>query len=199
MIPPNVALYFQLEVRDANGKLVRRTRKYRARSFVKQYIQHLRAGMNRANEGSVLDTSNTSRTLASPNAGTTDFMNVNLATASNAYGIRVGTGTTAVAMTDYELATIIAQGTGSGQMEHGSTTVGSLTSSSSEAAFTISRTFVNSSGAQIDVAEVGMACQSGDSGAQHRFFLIVRDVLSSVVAVGNAQTLTVTYTMKIIT
>ena len=197
-LAPNALLYYRLEVSDRQGRLLRRTRLYRSHSFVEQYAQHLRAWFRNSNESSVVDTGGTSRTILNPSSGANVWMQViaNAAAAAN-YGIRVGTGTTAVAMTNRQLATLIADGVGAGQLDYGGTTVGAHAQSGAAANFTLSRTFANTSGASITVREIGIACYTVILGPTDTYHLLVRDVLGTAVAVGDGQTLSVSYTIRI--
>jgi hypothetical protein len=71
-------------------------------------------------------------------------------------GIVVGTGTNPVAVSDYNLQTPIAHGTGAGQLSYGSVSVlDGYTVSGSNAYFTLTRTLGNDSGASITINEVG--------------------------------------------
>lgn len=196
---PGTHLYYQIEVHDTKtGKLVRRGRKRVARSFCVAYTQFIRGLMNFVNEAGVKDTGGTDRTLAITSQ-VHMLRSVGAATITT-HGTRVGTGTTAVAMTDFEIETPIAEGTGSGQLEHGTTVIGTVAEGASESSFTVVRTFANSSGATITVTETGIYSE-GElvGGGTDIFFLIVRDVLSSSQAVADGQTLTVTYTIKVTT
>lgn len=72
-------------------------------------------------------------------------------------GIVVGTGSTAVAIGDYQLDTAIAHGTGAGQLSHGTTTVTvTPTTDGGKRYFRISRAFTNSSGGDITINEIGL-------------------------------------------
>ncbi|KKL92336.1 hypothetical protein LCGC14_1885690, partial [marine sediment metagenome] len=120
--------------------------------------------------------------------------------ANNDYGTMVGTGNTAVSMLDNALAAKIAHGTSSGQMEHGAVSLAATAdSSATESSLVITRSFTNSSGGSISVAETGVQVLTRDSAAANQFFLIIRDVLSSAVVVNNGQVITVTYTIKVTT
>lgn len=198
MFSPSMQLYYQLEVHDIkSGKLVRRTRKYRARSFLVAYIQHIRGFWNNAIESSLIDTAGASGNIDIP--GNVPLFNVNAAIGVVTNGLRVGTGTTAVAMDDNKLETEVAEGTGAGQMTHGASTISTHASGSTEASFTAVRTFSNSSGGTITVTETGVYCASDNSGGTIKNFALIRDVLSSSVAVTSGQVLTVTYTIKVTT
>lgn len=110
------------------------------------------------------------------------------------YGIQVGTGTTANSGSTSSLATLIAHGNGAGQLSYGTM---SITNPGGTAPlfFTFSRTFTNNSGADIGVAEIGLAV-AADTGGTQRNYLIIRDVLGSTVTVTNGGFRTFTGTMQ---
>lgn len=72
-------------------------------------------------------------------------------------GLLVGTGTTAVALTDYALETPIADGTGAGQLLRSDLTCDlSPTTSGSTRFFQMYRTFTNNSGSDITIRETAL-------------------------------------------
>ena len=198
MIPPSAALYVQLTVtRARDGKVMRRTRRLRSRSFLEQYCRIMHIAWSTA-AGAVVDTGTTSRTLDFPSAtNNVEFLEVDAASGTDVYGIQVGTGTTAVAMTDRALGTKIAHGPGSGQLSYQGHTVSGITVDASDCSFTVSRTFANTSGADITVTETGVYTIQQTTVPSTSFHAIVRDVLGSSVTVSDGEVLTVTYTYKI--
>lgn len=191
----SMQLYYQFEVHDENGKLIQRTRKRRARSFVVQLIEHLRGMWNLTDQASVTDTGGASVTL---NTSGDIMMDCTAAEGVTNNGTRIGTGTTAFDMTQNKLATEVAEGTGSGQVTHGATTVGAVSESSSEASFTLVRVFTNNSGGTITVTEAGIYCRSKNSAAADKFFMLVRDLLPTPITFRTGKTLTLTYTIKVL-
>lgn len=178
MPQPFVKLYFEVKV---DGKTVLRRRL--SRSFVKGFTQAIYAAMGGGSQ-TVLLTSGSNGSYAQTSALSS------LAPAgTSTYGIQAGTGTTAVTVADNVLATQIANGTGAGQLTHGATTLLNLSLSSSPATFQLQRVFTNGSGGSITVNEIGIVV-SVTAG----LLMIARDVIAGGVAVGNGQTLTVTYT-----
>jgi hypothetical protein len=116
------------------------------------------------------------------------------------YGIVVGSGTATVTPTDYCLASKIPHGTGPGQLDYDTHTVASSYTSSSSYV-EISRVFVNRSGGDVVVREVGLIARNyfKDLGAVRNDvkFLIARDVLPSPVRVKNLGSLTVRYRISL--
>ena len=116
------------------------------------------------------------------------------APAGNAnYGPMVGTGTTAPQVTNYNLQTKIAHGSGSGQLLYGATSLTAATTSGSTRFWKASRTFTNSSGSSITVNEVGLVLAYQST----YYIMIARDVLSSGVVINNGQVGTLVYTFAI--
>jgi hypothetical protein len=74
-------------------------------------------------------------------------------------GVVVGTGTTAVDKADNALETQINDGAGSGQLDHGVTTIGSEYDDSGKKSWKISRPFTNNSGGTITIREVALYVQ----------------------------------------
>jgi hypothetical protein len=107
-------------------------------------------------------------------------------------GIVAGTGTTAVAQTDYHLQTLIAQGSGSGQLSYGSETFTQAQTVGSTTSFTTSRTLANNSGASITINEIGIYAYFYSGGSC--YICIIRDVLASGQTIESGHNLTITYT-----
>jgi len=108
------------------------------------------------------------------------------------YGIRVGTGTTAVAIDNYAIETPIAHGNGGGQLYHKVTTVSATTTAGSSSYITIQRNLDNNSGGTITVQEAGVIGYNSGSGW---YFLLARDITGAI-AIGNTKTFVATYTYQ---
>jgi len=136
---------------------------------------------------------------------------VTAASGNSSYGIVVGSGASAGSTpspTAYKLVAQIPNGTSSGQIEYGATSVGSVSQSGQTTSFTISRSFTNVSGATLTVTEIGiivyvtgftMTTVSTASAVSSDYFLIAYDIPSSAISVQNGQTLTITYTFSVTT
>lgn len=121
---------------------------------------------------------------------------------SVAGGIVVGTGDTAFSADQYALATLIAHGTGSGQMSYEASTVGALAYTAGTKTWkqTLTRAIINLSGSSITVKETGLYQGHGSSANTGLFgqgygiaYMVERSVLSPAVEVVNGAALTVTY------
>jgi len=111
------------------------------------------------------------------------------------YGILVGSGTTAFSVNDYDLASPISNGTGSGQLSYGEMSV----VASGDDYKQWQRSFDNNSGADITVNEIGMAAKvtREEAGSQVVYYvLLARDVISAT-TVPNGGRITVKYTFRI--
>jgi hypothetical protein len=111
------------------------------------------------------------------------------------YGIVVGTGTTAESFEHNAMATIVANGSGGGQMAYAaqSATTSAYTAGTKTWDMTMARVMNNNSGGNIVVAETGI-----QANASALYFLLNRDLLGATVTVNNGAQLTVTYTMSLI-
>lgn len=105
---------------------------------------------------------------------------------TSTYGIMIGSGTTAEAVTDTALAVKIAHGTGSGQLQYGTVTYGAPSTTATTTTFRFTRVFTNGSGGTVTVEEIGLVFGSGSP------ILGARD-LTGTISITNGQQLTVNY------
>lgn len=110
-------------------------------------------------------------------------------------GIVVGTSDEPVTIDDYSLFEPIPNGSSSGSLTHGSTIVSQDTNDSTSAQITITRTFTNNSLDTVPVSEIGYLMTGATHGLDY-IFMVMRDILPSVVNVGSGATLTVNYRIK---
>lgn len=110
------------------------------------------------------------------------------------YGIVAGTGTNAVTMTDYALQTLIAHGTGAGQLSYGAVTFTGPTTSGKTRYFEFQRALTNNSGGTITVNEIGVYVYPTSTAY---YYMYLRDVLGSGVVVNNGQVLTIKYRVSV--
>jgi len=180
----NISLEYEITVTDKQGKEVYKSGKQASKSYVKQFLQLLKAQMA---DVSVPDVKDTAGTLRSE--GSYDFR-ANANDGDDTYGIQVGAGDTPVTNDDYALDDKILHGSDTGKLQYGAMAFYDIVEESGYVKFTMSRTFYNGSGASIDVKEIGLVIH-----ANHKY-LFIRDVLSSPVTVNAGNTLTVQYTLK---
>jgi len=192
--PPTLTVYWKGVITDtATGKVVRKTRKYRARSFHNAFLKFATYYLfGQTSAPTLNDIDGTSRTLSSAfPVHTSTVVSHGLETE----GIVCGTSSAAIDATDDYLTTPILEGTGSGQLTYGNntTSTGAVASGTSITSFDITRPIANSSGGTITVEEIGLI-MSVSISASARGFMFLRD-LTGGVDVGDGQTLTVTYTI----
>jgi hypothetical protein len=201
---PIEEIYWEVEVRDENGKLLK-FKRFKAHSYLKQYLGLIKGIMAHkfsfSNHGNVTitDTSGTNRTYPKSDGYVNNFAMPIMADANEGdYGPAIGTSDTPNTINTYAMGGIIAHGSGSGQMMYGATTLENPSNpSGNDWVIRIIRTFSNSSGASITVKEIGIIVKVNDINSTTRYFLIARDVISAGITVPNGSTLTVRYISKI--
>jgi len=181
--------YYRL-ILSENGRVIKRTRWRRSRSFVLNFMGLLFVQAAQTSF-SMTDISGTSRGISAYTAN----LAMNGGAGNTNMGIVVGSGTAAPTPNDYKLATLITHGTAAGQLSYGACAVGSPTASGSDVLMTLTRALTNGSGADVTVTEIGVHAEGNISSTVY-YFLVLRDVLPSPVTVANGQTLTVQYTFK---
>lgn len=180
--------YITSEIRDKHGQL-KHFEKKEANSLVKNFLSALYVQMSQTTLNSCIDTGGSSRNVS---ANANSFHMV-VGAGSDVFGIVVGTGTGAVAVTDTKLGTQIANGSGAGQLAYLQDAFTTPATIGSTHSFTVSRGFTNNSGGQINVTEVGMYAIIF-AGANY-YFCIDRTLMSFSIA--NGATGTVTYTIQV--
>lgn len=213
--------YFQLKQYNADRELLRITRKVRSRSFVQGFLKlHFHLSDGNGINISVTDVLGTSKTFGNsgnvhgynylcgaPGRGGAGFCapqgnpsstTITWSTSAN-NGIVVGTGTTAVAPTDYQLTTQIVDGITTGTLEHFPCAGTNLTTSSTAGSFNVERLFRNTSGGTITINEIGIyALHANDSSTnQINHFCIIRDLVSPGFAVANGEYMRTIYTITV--
>jgi len=185
-------LYHQAEIRDRTGKMIKRLRRRRSRSYVRQWSDIV------LEEVSAVARAITDRTGSAQTTSAAIWNMVMAGAAGNDdRGVIFGTDDTAVDISDYDLGAAIAEGTGAGQLQHQLTAFSAVSVAGDESSFTISRVAVNGSGSSITVKEIGLAFEASCVAGQ-KFFLAVRDVLSSSLAVPDGGAITAVYTIKVV-
>lgn len=187
-------MYIDVVIRDKQGKVIRRIRKRKCSSYVRQIIDMLHTHMGQI-DTTVVDTGGTSRTMSySTTFAGNNFM-CNAGATVTTHGIRAGTGTAAVTINDYALQTPIAEGSGAGQLSHGVTAISAQATVGSSREFTVARSFTNNSGASITVNEVALYVRFIDTLNASYYAMIERSLLTFTVA--NGASATVTYTISV--
>lgn len=173
------------EIRDKNGQL-KSFEVHRPNSYVQHLINTLYCMMANTTLAAQIDTGGTSRTMQQ--TGVTASDRVTAANLDGTFGLVVGTGTTAVSISQTALVTKIDHGNGAGQLSHGAVTVTAPGTTGGTRSFTIQRTFTNNSGNAITVNEIGIYALLGAW-----IFMIERSL--STKTINNLTSGTLTYTI----
>jgi hypothetical protein len=197
--------YWEIEIRDKNGKLLERKR-FKSHSWLRQFIDWLRMcalqipASTSVSQMTINDVTNTSRTVPNASSDYAPAFVVAYCAGANVdgYGLVVGSGDAPNSISTYALASKIAHGSGSGQLIHNATTVEAVTNpSGGDLQFRVIRTFTNNSGTSVVVKEIGIYGSLRDSGINWRSFCIARDVLPSPSSIPDGATMTLRYITKI--
>jgi len=181
-------VYVEVEVRDRNGRLLKRIRK-RSDSFVRNFMLMLFIGFTWGSQNIVKQDGSTVSISASADIG--EVFYVRGKSGESNYGILVGSGTKSFSIDDYSLESKIPHGTSPGQLSYGESSIEGLFDDGTKLYFRVIRTFTNNSGSSITVSEVGLASKGNGN-----YPLIARDLLPSPVSVPDGSTLTVRYIIQ---
>jgi len=185
------SLSYMVEVTDKEGQVLQRI-SAPSRSYVEQWNQIVNVHADQV-EKQARDTDGDIHTVILSAAN----FRANAGIGVTSYSLRVGKGTTAVAITDYALETPCEEGTSTDQFEHQLTHFTEPSVIGSTCSFTISRTMINNSGATITgIKEIGCYVYAL-AGAGTMAYMGFRDVLPSPVYVPDGGSITVTYTLKV--
>jgi hypothetical protein len=186
---PGVHIYIDGIIKEGD-KIVRKVRKQKGHSFVKQFAQYLLRNM--VNQSiTVKDIGNNSRTLS-----TSYFINANTNAGATitTYGLVIGSNATAVTINDYTLNTQIAHGITAGTLQYSAMAIGAPTSDATSNYFVMTRVFTNGSGGNVSINEIGIYVYDDSSTY---CFCFSRDILTSTITLTNGQNLTLNYTIKV--
>jgi len=192
-----IRAYLSYWHKDAKGKTIK-YRRYRSDSFVGnllKIISYMFGNTTTFSQSDIVNSINIPTTYRLRNTSGTTYQympawvaNPLEASAGNdTLGIVVGSGSTAVTLNDYNLVSKIPHGTTAGRLAYGASTVQNMDVSDPTLwTFKITRTFTNSSGAPIDIREIGLIGTylriSGTLLTTDKV-MIARDALSSSITV----------------
>ena len=180
-------LWYAIVVRDRHGKVVSRERR-KSHSFLKAWNQLIYVQMS-DEDLPMVDTGGVVRNVGY--RGSNFRMDAVLGDAT--LGIRVGTGNTAVDISDFALETAIAEGVGAGQMEHLPCTVDDFIVAAPSCSFIGHRTIANNSGGLITVMEAAIYMKIDALW----YACGIRDVLVAPQAVPNGGAITIDWTLGV--
>lgn len=169
------------EIRNANGALIRKVPFRRCHSLLKQFIQLLYCQMSQT-ATTIKDTSGVEH---SRNPESASFGAAGAGGTSK--GIVIGTGTTAVTMTDYQVETQLIT-----NIAYAASSLAVENPDSATWRVAISRGFTNNTGAEVTVREVGLYV---NQSAYPYYVCIDRTLYPVSFAAG--ETLTLTYRITI--
>lgn len=181
-------LTYVVVVTDREGRVLRRI-EAPSRSFVEQWNKVVNVQAKQT-ASTIKDTGGVDRSVAAH----TNNLRIHAAAAIINYGIRVGKGSTAVTISDYQLETPLAEGVGVDQLNHLAMVYTTPSVAGSDCSFTITRNMINNSGATISgVRELGAYMRMAAS----YYGLAFRDVLGAGVDVPDGGAVSVEYTIKV--
>ncbi|MBA7515989.1 hypothetical protein ES705_08034 [subsurface metagenome] len=184
------SLSYTVEVRDKEGRVLQRI-SAPSRSYVEQWNQLINLQATQATK-TVKDTDGVDQ-ACEPDSNT---LKAYAPIGVTAHGIRVGKGTTAVAIDDYALEIPSAEGVGVDQFNHQGMIFSLPAVAAPSCSFTARRTMINNSGATITgVREIGCYIRAENGSALS--FLGFRDVLGSGCDVPDGGAITVEYTIGV--
>lgn len=191
--PNGIQLLLRLVVKNPDGKIISDTGRKPAKSFVIQFLEFIHFLFRyTAGNQSATATDGTEDIIYDTTAGDcSTHLRVDAGANDATHGIVVGTGDAAEDNEDYTLETQIAEGTGAGQLTHGSVTVEDAAVVGANVDLEVTRTFTNGSGDTITVSEVGIYTKTFTN-----YHCIIRDVLEAGVDVPASCALSVIYTLR---
>ncbi len=195
-------LYCSITHFNKRGK-IKKNINFQSRSFLKVFMQWMFCAMsNYSVTTSVIDITNSSRSIGDcisiGNSGGDSYFYVSVLnnkaiTAPASCGIVLGTGSTAVAVADYKLETLIANGTAATQLKYYGCWGYPVTSTSTTSTLNIERLFENVSGGTITISEAGIY---GVQAPVAYNFCFIRDLVSPTISVLNGEYLKVIYSIQ---
>jgi hypothetical protein len=180
-----IKAYYQLEVRDEQGKLVKRTRRRLSHSYVRQFVDILYAQMSNQSTNAVSTLGNGRLVVRDDYSLRCDAGAINYL-----LGLVVGTDDTPVSISDYKLGAQCLHGSGAGQMGYGAQTFAGPSLDGAAAYFVMHRIFSNLSADAITIKEVG-SYHFAHYSTFNDYFCCIRDVCTpTTVLPGHSVTLT---------
>jgi hypothetical protein len=197
-------MYIEWEVTDKDGKLIDKGRK-ESQTWVGNIVRYLwqifiGVTTTSASVGagetpiSIRDTSNTARNVGVIGHPAGTYVGV-AGGAGDLIGIVVGSSDTPLAIDQYDLASKILHGTGTGQLFYNANTVEAPSETPPTITFRVVRTMTNQSGGSVTVREIGLFIRLGRHVTTPYVYvaMLARDVLSPPITVPAGSTLTVRY------
>lgn len=196
----NLQIYKQWKIVGKDGK-IRWSKRKKAHSFVVGFGQVLELlfghSYNAASRTVVIkDTSAASVNFAlSSSFYAQHLFSCETPAGTTTFGLLVGTGTTAPAVADYAMQTLIAHGVGANQLSYSAGTVQSTRTESTATKLLIQRSFSNSSGGTITVKESGLVASLWATSQKN--VLVIHEAENQAIANGESATLYYDFVLSI--
>ena len=191
----NDEVFYRLVKRNAKGKVVKDTGLIPIRSYVMQFLELIEGWITSTNKQAT-DVDGTEQYIFYSSGEANDYGLVKAPIGDDLYGVLVGTnaGVTPEANDNYKLDTKIEHsGTGeAGKMNHQATIITAPAPFEGNIDMNVSRAFINETGSTITMKEIAIYCKNSTHTKYH---MLLRDVVVDQ-AVDDAETLTVTYTLR---
>ena len=178
----------EILVKDRKGR-IKTIHQQPMRSFVKQFLQHLKCLFQGSDESNVKDMNGNLKNLQYTTEGSYHYMCMTFGFDTKR-GVIIGSGTTPPSNDDYKLESEYTDS----EFSYGSNSI-SLTEEDGYLVLRIARMFTNVSGSSKTISEVGLGCCSRASD-QYPMFLLARDVLSSPITVEDGEQVIIRYKIK---
>ncbi len=188
-----VKLYYRVQIHEQDGTPVYDSGKIPSHSYVIQFLELMYGWLTASGDLSATDTSGAEQVIYDFNGNADGSGRVDAPAGEDNYGVLVGlntTGPTAESNTNFQLDTQVADGNGGGQLEHQAVVFAKARDVAGTIELDVSRPFINNSGGQIDIEEIGLVTKQFTN-----YHLIMRDVIGTL-GVGDTQVLTVTYVLQ---
>ncbi len=191
-------LWYKATVRDRNGRVLSQEEK-KSRSFLGLWNKMIWTQMTGASYPALMvtDINGISWPLGVGTSGNNFRMNAGVENA--AMGIVIGTSNTPVAISDYRMGALIAQGFGAGQMDYMAMVINASVVADPNCDFFVSRQMANNSGGLITVRESGIyvMMERSLSPFTAAYGCGVRDVFGTPQDVPDGGGITIEYTLRV--
>lgn len=172
---------------DPDGTLVAH-RSQHMDSYVIAWIKILLVQLGSSETTTATDTGGTSRTLGVSALA----WGCNALINDDTFGIVVGTGSSAVTLTDTRLGGKISHGTGVNQLSYAAVQFDQAVTVDPTTYFRVKRQLTNNTTGSITINEIGIYAKGNSSG---HIFLTIRDIVSGGFIVSGSQTVEAFYTI----
>ena len=189
-----VKLFYRVQIHEKTGELVYDSGKQPSHSYVIQFLEMMYGWLRASGDFAATDIAGAESNIYRSGTASSVLCRVD-AGETELYGVVVGlntTGPTAESNTNFKMDTIVVHGNAGGELEHQVVIFAKARDVAGNIELDVSRPFINNSGGQIDIEEIGLIVNNSNNVKYH---LIMRDVIGTT-AVGDTQVLTVTYVLQ---